>query len=158
MGVVKNIIPAVASTNAIISSVCVNEAVKLLTYGSQTVNNYFLYMGSEGLYTPTFVYDRSDKCVVCSEEAATRAMTVPATMTLQEFMDLLSETPSLQLKKPSLIGESTSLYMQQPPALAAALKGNLMKALGDLLVDGEVVTITDPSLRDVSLSVQIQLQ
>lgn len=158
MGVVKNIIPAVASTNAIISAVCVNEALKLLTFGSQTVNNYYLYMGTEGLYTPTFVYDRSDKCVVCSDEAATRTMTVAPAVTLQGFMDLLGAAPSLQLKKPSLIGETSSLYMQQPPALAAALRGNLTKPLSELVADGEVLTITDPTLRDVSLSVQINFQ
>jgi ubiquitin-activating enzyme E1 C len=158
MGVVKNIIPAVASTNAIISAVCVNEAIKFLTYGSQTVNNYFLYIGTEGLYTPTFVYNRSEKCVVCSDEAATRNMTVSAALTLQDFMDLLGEAPSLQLKKPSLIGETTSLYMQQPPALAAALRANLSKPLSELVADGEVLTITDPSLRDVSLSVQVSFE
>ena len=158
MGVVKNIIPAVASTNAIISAVCVNEAVKLLTYGSQTVNNYFLYIGNEGLYTPTFVYNRSERCVVCSDEAATRSMSIPSTLTLQEFMTKLSETPSLQLKKPSVVAEATSLYMQQPPSLAAALRKNLDKPMGGLVRSGEVLTVTDPTLRDVSLSIQINFE
>lgn len=155
MGVVKNIIPAVASTNAIISAVCVNEAIKLLTYASQTVNNYFLYIGGEGLYTPTFVYDRSDKCAVCCDDAAVRSMHVRSSDTLQDFIVKLGETPSLQLKKPSIIGEATSLYMQKPPSLEAALRVNLVKPLGELIRSGEVLTITDPTLRDVSLSIQV---
>lgn len=158
MGVVKNIIPAVASTNAIISAVCVNEAVKLLTYGSQTVNNYFLYIGGEGLYSPTYFYDKSETCVVCSDEAATRTIAVSSTSTLQEFIDKLGEMPSLQLKKPSLIGEATSLYMQKPPSLEKALRANLAKSLGELVKDGEVLTVTDPTLREVSLSIQVQFE
>jgi ribosomal protein S27E len=104
----------------------VNEAIKLLTYGSQTLNTYYMYMGGQGLYASVFEYGRKvnghrtfaklyltelappqslcititlcsrcnnihiihnvatlqDTCMVCSDEAQTRNMTVPASITL----------------------------------------------------------------------------
>jgi len=134
----------------------VNEALKLLTFASQTVNNYFMYIGGEGLYTPTFIYDKSDLCVVCSDAASTRVMNMDSSITLKEFMALLSKEPSLQLMKPSIISETNTLYMQKPPSLEQVLRVNLEKSLYELISDGETLTITDPTLRDISLSIQIQ--
>ena len=46
-GVVKNIIPAIASTNAIVAAACATEVLKMATMCSMGMDNYFMYMGAE---------------------------------------------------------------------------------------------------------------
>ena len=68
MGVVKNIIPAIASTNAIVSAACVTEVIKIMTNCNNVLDNYFQYMGQTGVNTHTYVSERTDNCSVCKVE------------------------------------------------------------------------------------------
>ncbi|CEP61535.1 NEDD8-activating protein UBA3 LALA0_S03e05028g [Lachancea lanzarotensis] len=69
LGVVKNIVPSVASTNAIIAAQCCNEVSKLMynDYDIETSNNFMVYNGQDGCFTYAFVHERRPDCLVCGE-------------------------------------------------------------------------------------------
>lgn len=88
LGVVKNIIPAIASTNAIIAASCCQEALKYLSYGGRLLNSNWMYMGKEGIYGPSFQYQKENNCLACGKLACEYKMN--ETNTLQELLDKLS--------------------------------------------------------------------
>lgn len=92
----KNIIPAIASTNALVSAVCVNEALKLATNIAGSLQNYMMYMGDDGLYAHTFEYAKKEECPACGTKPF--AIKVPATTELKAFVDILREDSRFQLK------------------------------------------------------------
>eukprot|EP00545_Synedropsis_sp_CCMP1620_P005254 CAMPEP_0119004952 /NCGR_PEP_ID=MMETSP1176-20130426/1449_1 /TAXON_ID=265551 /ORGANISM="Synedropsis recta cf, Strain CCMP1620" /LENGTH=450 /DNA_ID=CAMNT_0006956713 /DNA_START=179 /DNA_END=1531 /DNA_ORIENTATION=- len=155
MGVIKNIIPAVASTNAIVSAACVNEALKLLTFCSQTLNTYMMYMGSSGVYSHTFVYEKKDDCPVCT--STVRTMKLSRHLSLNQLLQEL-KNGDLRLQSPSLTTATKTLYMQKPPALEKATRANLDKTLAVLLESGEELTVTDSMLENINLSLRIEFE
>jgi len=155
MGVVKNIIPAVASTNAIVAAACVNEVVKILTFCSQSIHTYMMYFGREGVHSHTFVSEKKDDCPVCCIQR--RKMTVSPNLTLNQLLQMLKDG-DLRMKSPSLTTAETSLYMQNPPALEKMLRPNLDKALSLLIEDCEELTITDPVFGDLSVGITIKFE
>ncbi|KAG2172704.1 hypothetical protein INT43_000051 [Umbelopsis isabellina] len=150
-GVVKNIIPAIASTNAVIAAACCNEAFKIATSVAPFLNNYMMYTGNDGIYTYTFEHQKKPDCPVCGTIAI--KIDVNPEMLLEDFLDVLKEKPDTQLKKPSLRTATKSLYMQAPPALEKASRPNLLLKMGDLVGDGDEITVTD-----VALPVSMQLK
>ncbi|KAI9710298.1 MAG: hypothetical protein M1820_002792 [Bogoriella megaspora] len=150
-GVVKNIIPAIASTNAIIAAACCNEAFKLVTNGIASfmgvTNNYMMYTGDgdSGVYTYTFQHERKDDCPVCGNLA--RNMEVNPEATLEEFIAGLAERPEAQLKKPTIRTEEKSLYYQAPPALEEQTRPNLAKKIKELVSNGEEIAVSDPAFQ-----------
>jgi ubiquitin-activating enzyme E1 C len=151
-GVVKNIIPAIASTNAIIAAACTNEALKIATGCNPYLDNYMMYTGDEGVYTYTFQHEKKENCPVCGSLAQEYA--IDNKCTLEDLVQQLQQSSQIQLKQPSLRTSRTSLYMQAPPSLEATTRPNLKRRIGELVDEGEEVVVTDSRL---PLSLRLKL-
>mmetsp|Transcript_38328 Transcript_38328/g.43500 ORF Transcript_38328/g.43500 Transcript_38328/m.43500 type:complete len:436 (-) Transcript_38328:682-1989(-) len=147
MGVVKNIIPAIASTNAIISAACVNEALKVATYCSKVLDNNMMYMGQTGIFGHTFSYEKNEDCLVCSRKPQRKE--ISKSKTLKELIEELKEDPRFALKGPSVSGSRGILYMPKPPSLEEKHRHKLDMTLKELiekeLMDhNDTLSLTDP--------------
>ena len=146
-GTIKNIIPAIASTNAIIAAACCNEAFKIATNSAPCLgfeDNYMMYSGNDSIYTYTFKHEKKSDCPVCGRQA--RPLEIDPKTRLQDLLESLAIRPEAQLKKPSIRAEGKTLYMQFPPGLEEQTRPNLNKSILDLgLVDGQQVVVTDPA-------------
>eukprot|EP00743_Colponemidia_sp_Colp-15_P003627 GILK01003914.1.p1 GENE.GILK01003914.1~~GILK01003914.1.p1 ORF type:complete len:439 (-),score=66.92 GILK01003914.1:145-1461(-) len=159
LGVVKNIIPAVASTNAIIAAACCNEVLKISTYASHVLNNYMMYMGQTSIHSYTFAYEKKDSCPVCSKLPLD--VEFKRTDTLKEALSQLCADQRLRFKNPSLSTDSAILYMPYPPALEQSHRHKLDMTLGKLVEDGliqlgEDVVATDISLPSIPVKLRIK--
>ncbi|KAI8923686.1 hypothetical protein BC831DRAFT_514011 [Entophlyctis helioformis] len=153
-GVVKNIIPAIASTNAIVAASCANEALKIASNCATYMNNYMMYTGDHGVYTHTFELAQKEDCPVCGSQ--TLRLSIGADKTLQDLIDLLLDSSQFQLKAPSLRAASKSLYMRAPKPLELATRPNLALLVKDLVEPGEEITVTDANL-PISLRVILEI-
>ena len=145
-GVVKRIIPAVASTNALIAAVLVNEAFKITTYANPVMNNYFMYMGQTGVNCETFAYEKNPDCIVCSSTKVI-SLDLGDASTLGELINILDSR--LRLAKPSLVAKHTGevVLMQSPESLRKQHEWKLSKSFHELFPDGILdFIVTDPSL------------
>jgi ubiquitin-activating enzyme E1 C len=92
-GVVKNIIPAIASTNAIIAASCVSEALKIATNTAPYLQNYMMMIGTEGVYSFTFELEKKEECPVCGGE--TVELSISRDMTVEELIEYLQEKQNM---------------------------------------------------------------
>jgi len=125
-GVVKNIIPAIASTNAIIAASCCNEALKLASMmnpclGMPETNNYMMYSGDEGVYTYTFEHMKKDDCPVCGTLA--KRLDVDPNSTLRDLIESFAVRPEayvqifpskFHLLIQDIVNSRNPLFVQKP--------------------------------------------
>jgi len=135
--VVKNIIPAVASTNAIIAAACVTEAWKYITKASMLLDNYQFYNGASLAGCNTVSYVKKADCKVCRMPEA--VVEVASQTTLQQLRDQL--TVQLNVPNPALTTRSKGLLYA--PKLHGMYEHNLSVAASQLIDNGQQVMVTN---------------
>lgn len=149
-GVTKNIIPAVASTNAVIAAACTNEALKMISCFAPNMDNYSMYNGNMGVYTYTYKSERRQDCPVCGIPAP-KNITLPPDSTVQDLLDHLQQDPDLQARYPFLrTTDGKTMYADSPPPLRKATEQNLPKPLKSFFPSSSSesleITLTDKML------------
>ena len=84
-GVVKRIIPAVASTNAVIAAACAMEVFKLASSCcANHLQNYMVFNDSCGIYTYAYEPEKKEDCLACSQTV--KDIQISGDAKLQEFI------------------------------------------------------------------------
>ncbi|KAG6518097.1 hypothetical protein ZIOFF_021499 [Zingiber officinale] len=119
-GVVKNLIPAIASTNAIVSAACALETLKIVSGCSKMLSNYLTYNGLDGTHIKVTDFVRDTDCLFCGAG------------TLIE-LDTSTTLSQLLVSKASVTYRGKNLYMQSPPILEEMTRANLQLRMFDLM-------------------------
>ena len=152
-GVAKNIIPAIASTNATIAAQSAMEAFKVVSGAWDCLKNNMILNQVTGIYTYTYEYDREPDCIVCGGKAA--RVKCSLSWTLGRFIEALGEDKQFEMRNPSIRTAEKTLRMVKPPSLEESTRKNLTLTLASLGVQhGEHLTVTDPAFpRPITLLV-----
>lgn len=147
-GVIKHIIPAVASTNAVIAAAMALEAFKLATSCANPLQNYMVFNQTDSIYTYAYEAERNENCLACSQKK--QQVTMKHDAKLQDFIDLLTTDARYQMKSPGVTtinpetGRNKTLYMASVESIEKATKPNLKKTLKDLgIVNGAELVVAD---------------
>lgn len=155
-GVVKNIIPAVASTNAIIAAACAHEALKMVTYIADSMDNYMMYNGTQGVYSYTYRNEKRPDCPVCGVPTV-KQMIFSGEATLAEFLEHIAEDADLRSRKPFLRSvEGKTLFASTPDMLRKETEKNLSRQMNELVTSGSRLTLTDTSMT-VARTIELKL-
>lgn len=147
-GVLKNIIPAVASTNALIAAACVTEVFKIATECYSVMDNYMVFNDLDGIYTYTYNAEKKDDCLACSNIPKEVSIEDSKTMTLEDLIKYLCENLEFQMKSPGITtfinGKKKTLYMSTVKSIEEKTRVNLTLSLDELgLEDGQELFVSD---------------
>lgn len=133
LGVVKNIIPNIASTNSIIAAACANEFIKVMSYLGPSVDNYMMYMGKNSVNISAVKFEPKHDCIICQTKPI--PVECKTSKTVEEWLKELSE--QFKIDGLTVVTEDGKyLHAASPPQLYEEHKHKLEKSIKSLLDDG----------------------
>lgn len=135
-GIVKNIVPAIASTQAIIASMCATEAIKYLTGAAPRLDSGIMYVGDAvtGVNWQKYKYERMEDCEACAGVIV--AIPIVEGETVQELMERIKRDYSYDVS--AMSSAETDIFMR----IKAKTHENLKKPIMSLVEEGEIITAT----------------
>lgn len=145
-GVIKNVIPAIASTNAIISAACTNEAFKIAANATYQLDNYMFFNGAHGVYTHTYRNQKLDDCSVCSQPPL-QINADPSTATVLDLLQLIMNDNTVSITEPVIKYAGKVIYDTNDENQDQAVLGKSLASFQtNESVKTMVFTVQDPSL------------
>jgi len=148
-GVVKNIIPAIASTNAIIAATCANEAFKAVTEASRNLDNYIYYFGNTGIGSSTQKILKREDCNICTMKGFT--LRIKKEITLSQFLELLLADERLKVMSQPVLTHcdinNKRTYLTNKGAWGKKFAHLLPKPMSELVVEGDIILLTGQGLK-----------
>ena len=154
-GVLKRIIPAVASTNAVIAGSCALEALKLASNISRPMQNYLNFSNVDGICFSVVNLERDPECLVCGNNQALTYQ-VAHSQTLNQFIEELKQ--KYHLRNPSVKTSDSLLYEINAliPQMEQQSRANLRKTLSELKMreDSELLVADESLLKPILLRIK----
>lgn len=82
------IFPPARALTILVASCC-NEAFKIATSSAAYLNNYFMFIGTESVYSYTFEHEKRSDCPVCGGESL--EISIPKSWTVERLIEMLVE-------------------------------------------------------------------
>jgi ubiquitin-activating enzyme E1 C len=137
MGVVKNIVPAIVSTNAGIAAICCQEFMKAVTSCAPMLNNWMGIHAKINVVCQHLAYPSNPKCETCRTDK--EVLDVRRDSTVQAFVDMVGEKMGAETCGAFSITDGVAYWYDGTAAGYDDHQHKLAKTVGELTAAGGVI-------------------
>jgi ubiquitin-activating enzyme E1 C len=137
MGVVKNIVPAIVSTNAGIAAICCQEFMKAVTMCAPMLNNWMSVHAKVGVVCQLLEYPSNPKCETCRTDK--EVLDISRDSTVQAFVEMVGAKMGAPTRGAFSITDGLTYWYDGTDMGYDDHAHKLAKTVGELIAAGGVI-------------------